>query len=77
MQLDKNTLSKMLSLDDASLWQAIVLIAKESGFDLSKKSMRPEDLAKLRATLSGASEEDIRRAAAQLEAHKRRTEGRT
>ena len=76
MQLDKNTLSKILSLDDASLWQAITLIAKESGFDLSKKSIRPEDIAKLRAALSGASEEDIRKAAEQLEAHKKRTEGK-
>ena len=76
MQLDKNTISKMLSLDDASLWQAITLIAKESGFDLSNKAMRPEDIAKLRTALSGASEEDIRKAAQQLEAHKKRTEGK-
>ena len=74
MQLDKETLSKILSLDDNSLWQAIILIAKESGFDLSKKNMRPEDLAKLRAALSGASEKDIQKAAEQLNAHKKRLE---
>lgn len=76
MQLDKNTLTKLLSLDDRSLWQAIVLIAKESGFDLSQKNIRPEDIAKLRTALSGATEKDIQKAAEQLEAHKRKTEGK-
>lgn len=77
MQLDRNTLSRILELDDANLWQTIVLIGKEAGFDLSKQKMSESDMAKLRAALSGATDKDIRRAAEQLEMRKKKMGGKS
>ena len=71
MQIDKNMVDRILSLDDTELWQAIVLIAKEAGFDLSSQKISPKDIAKIRAMLGGASEKDIERAAKKLEAIRR------
>ena len=62
MELDKNMLSRLLTLDDASLLQAITLIAKESGIDPSKLGISNVDTKKLRAALENADDEDIRRA---------------
>ena len=75
MQLDRNALTKLLGQSDAELWQAIVTIGKEAGYDLSNRKMSDSDMAKLRKALSGASDEDIRRAAKKLEAHKNKTGG--
>lgn len=77
MQLDRNTISRMLELDDAALWQAITLIGKEAGFDLSKHKISDSEMAKLRKALSGATDEDIRRAKEKLEARQKRMGGRT
>lgn len=75
MQLDRNALTKLLGQSDADLWQAIILIGKEAGYDLSKHKMSDSDMAKLRKALAGATDEDIRRAAKKLEAHKNKTGG--
>ncbi len=71
MQLDKNAVERMLSLNDEQLWQAIILIAREAGIDLSKQKLSTSDMSKIRTMLGGASDEDIRRAAEQLEKRKK------
>jgi len=58
MNFDKKSLSSLLKLSDAELEVIIKEIAAESGVDQSI-SVKPSDIAKIRAFLSIASEEDI------------------
>ncbi len=58
MNFDKNSISKLLSMSDAELEAVITEIASEAGIkDQIKIGKR--DLAKVRAFLSIATEEDV------------------
>lgn len=59
MQLNKETLNKLLSQDDEQLWKTIQIIAKAAGFNLEKPPT-PSEMQALRAALSGASDNDIK-----------------
>ena len=67
MKLDQNAVRRLLSLNDAQLRAVITTLAGENGIDLSGFSIRPDDIAGVRRALSMATDEDISRAAEQIE----------
>ena len=71
MQLDKKTLQKLLSLDDQHLTQVIRSLAENSGLDLSEFHISANDIHSIRSALSGATDEDLRRASEQLRAFRK------
>lgn len=70
MQLDRNTLQKILQQNDAQLWQTIRMIAAQSGVELPIGAMSPSDMAALRAALGKATDADIERALKVLESYR-------
>ncbi len=73
MQLDRNAINRMLSLNDDQLKKLIRSLAGNSGLDLSSFQIRPDDVASIRRALAGATDADIARAAEQLNQHKKRS----
>ena len=67
MQLDQKTLQKLLLLNDAQLTAVIRTLAENSGLDLSSFHIRPDDINSIRSALSGATDQDLARAAEQLQ----------
>ena len=66
MQLDQKTLQKLLSMNDTQLTAVIRTLADNSGLGLAGFNIRPDDINSIRAALSGATDEDLARAAEQL-----------
>ena len=62
MQLDKNTLNMLLSLNDAQLVNIIKTISEKSGLDLSSFNITSTDVQSIRTALKNATDDDIRRA---------------
>lgn len=58
MQLDKNAIDKLLTLDDRALWSVIRMIASQSGISL-KGDIGAGELAALRSALGSATDADI------------------
>lgn len=58
MQLDKNAIDKLLTLDDRALWSVIKMIAAQSGISLAD-NIGASELASLRAALGSATDADI------------------
>ena len=75
MQLDKRTLQRMLTLDDASLASMIRSLAENHGLDLSSFNISPDDINSIRQALSGATDEDLVRATEQLRNFRRGKRG--
>lgn len=71
MQLDRNSLNKLLSLNDRQLGAVIGRLASESGMDLSAFSIDPKDIQALRSALQGATDEDLERVRKQYEDYRR------
>lgn len=71
MEINKNTLSRMLSMDNTELWRTIRLIASTSGINLKDTQASAEDMAKIRTALSSVSGDDIKRALEILENYKK------
>ena len=61
MQLDRNMLSRLLSMNDEQLSAFIRSVATESGIDPAQLGIRPESMQAIRAALGGATEEDLKR----------------
>lgn len=72
MQLDKNTLQKLLMQNDAQLWQTIRVIAAQSGIDLPAQSLGQSDMASIRSALGRATDADINRAMKILENYRKK-----
>lgn len=66
MNFNRDSLKKVLALGDEELAQIVREIAAESGVDTSSIVLGKPELAKLRAVLSLASDEDISRMIAGL-----------
>ena len=62
MTLDKNTLDKILNLDDNQLIMIIKSIAAKNGIDIKNMNITKEQLASLRSALSGADYIDVKKA---------------
>lgn len=61
MNFNRSSLQKLLALPDEELAKVIKEIAEEAGIDPSSFSVESTDIAKLRAMLSLASNEEIAR----------------
>ena len=73
MHLDKRTLQKLLLMNDEQLTAVIRSLAENSGLDLSDFNIRPDDVTSIRSALSGATDEDLARAAEQLRGFRKGT----
>lgn len=61
MQIDRNALSRILGMNDEQLSALITQIAKETGIDPAALGLNPQNIAGVRAALSGATESDIQK----------------
>lgn len=68
MQIDRKAIDKMLMLSDTKLQAVIRSLADNAGLDLSSFQISADDIAGIRHALSHATDEDITRAAEQLNA---------
>lgn len=62
MKIDKNTIDKVLAMNDEQLWKTIQYVAKKSGKEEFSSLQKPNDMTKIRQTLSMLSDEDIQKA---------------
>ena len=61
MQLDKNSLDRLLALNDDQLRMVLRGLLKEYGVDPTTVPLDQFDMGKLRMVLAGATEEDVQR----------------
>ena len=66
MKLDKKSLDRLLALNDDQLRSVLRGLLREYGIDPVAVPLEQFDMGKLRAALSGATEEDIQRFMAML-----------
>ena len=71
MQLDRDSLNKLLSLNDRQLSAVIGRLASENGIDLSAFSIDPKDIQALRSALQSATDADLERVRQQYEDYRR------
>jgi len=76
MQIDRQSLDKLLMLNDRQLSLVINKIAAGSGIDLSSFNIDPKDIENVRRALRGATDEDLKRVAEQYEASRKHGGGR-
>lgn len=62
MKIDKNTIDKVLKMNDEQLWRVIQYVAKKSGQGELSKMEKPSDMSKIRSTLSSLTESEIENA---------------
>ena len=72
MEINRDSINRLLSLNDRQLKSIIQSLAKESGIDPADFNIDSNSIVSIRSALSGASDEDLRRLAEQYEANKRR-----
>ncbi len=72
MQIDRQSLEKLLTLNDRQLIAVINKLAADSGIDLAAFGISQGDVKNIRHALSSATDEDLMRAAELYEEKKRR-----
>lgn len=70
MKLDRNAVSRLLSLDDEKFRKVISALAAESGLGIGTPNLSDADVASLRNALSIATDSDIEKAAGLLKKKK-------
>ena len=76
MQLDRDALNKVLTLNDRQLKNLIQRLAAESGIDPAEFNIDPSSIESIRKALGSATDEDLRRITEQYEANKQNQRGR-
>ena len=71
MQINKNALNGLLSLNDKQLMSIINRLAADSGIDPAQFNIDPKDVASVRTALSSATEDDLQSIVKQYEANKK------
>lgn len=66
MQLDKTTLDRLLALDDVTLAKTIETLASTAGIDERATKSAIKNLRLIRASLSNATDADLKKAAEML-----------
>ena len=66
MQLDRNALNRLLSMNDAQLKYIITKLAVDNGLDLSTFNISGNDINSIRRALEGATDADLQKATEQL-----------
>ena len=72
MQLDRNAIKTLLSLDDARLKFVIDRMAESVGIDLDSFGLRNVNVGEIRQKLSSLTDEELQRAADQINGNSRR-----
>lgn len=75
MNLDKNSINMLLSLDDARLSVVIRQLAASAGIPSASLQLGENELKSIREALSMASEGDISRAAELIKSYKQGKKG--
>ena len=66
MQLDREAINKLLSLNDIQLRIVISRLLRENGIDPSALDIDTRNMANLRSVLKNATDEDLKRASEML-----------
>lgn len=72
MQIDRNAIDRLLTLNDRQLKSVISRLVDESGIDPSEYRLDPSSIDSIRHALSSATDEELLRIARQYEANKKR-----
>ncbi len=72
MQIDREALDKLLTLNDRQLKMIIQRLAAQSGIDPAQFNMDPKSIDSIRYALQNASDEDLKRVAEQYEANQKK-----
>ena len=72
MQINRDNLEKLLSLNDKQLKMIIQRLAAQSGINPSQFNMDTNSIESIRKALSSATDEDLKKIAEQYENNKRR-----
>ena len=59
MKIDKKTIDMILKMNDEQLWKVIQHVAKKSGQEKFANLEKPQDMSKIRNTLSSLTDEQI------------------
>ena len=70
MQIDREAIDKLLTLNDRQLQSIIQRLVRESGIDPAQFHIDPASVASIRSALSGATDGDIARAGELLKQYK-------
>lgn len=71
MQLDRNALDRLLSMNDNQLKYVITKLAVDNGLDLSTFNITGSDIISIRSALQNATDQQLELAAEQLRRGKR------
>lgn len=72
MQINRESIDKLLSMNDTQLKMIIKHLAAQSGIDPSQFNIDTNSIDSIRRALSGATDEDLKSIAEQYERNKRR-----
>ena len=72
MQIDRNSLEKLLSLNDRQLKLVISKLAADSGIDPASFNIDPKDIQSIRQALSTATDSDLARVAEMYEQNRKK-----
>ena len=72
MEINRDSINRLLSLNDRQLKAIIQNLARDSGIDPTDFNIDTDSIVSIRSALSGASDDDLRRIAQQYEAAKQR-----
>lgn len=72
MQIDRQALDKLLTLNDRQLKTIMLRLAAESGINPADFNIDPSSIESIRNALRTATDEDLSRIAEQYEANRRR-----
>ena len=72
MQINRESIDRLLSMNDAQLKMIIKHLAAQSGIDPAQFNIDTNSIVSIRRALSGATDEDLRSIAEQYERNKRR-----
>ena len=71
MEINRDSINRLLSLNDRQLMTIIGNLARESGIDPAVFNIDTGSIDSIRKALRGASDEDLKKIAEQYEANKR------
>ncbi len=75
MQIDRESLQKLLNLNDRQLKMVINKLAADSGIDPASFNINPQDIESIRRALSSASDSDLERVAQMYEQNQKNKRG--
>ena len=75
MQIDRDSLNKLLGMNDLQLKLVINKLAKESGIDPASFNINPRDIQSIREALSSATDSDLQKVAELYEQNQKNKRG--